>query len=188
MKLQGFLFWQPRRNLLKYFSKIAGGYLLIFLNYVIWLILLFFSYLLVRHNPNNFWQLIIVTTIAEIIERYSKKHILWPRPMYLKNKTVPRGLVRSWYNTGSFPSGHTTKTVYFFLFLLQYHLVNPLVYLAICLPLIVFRVLAGFHYPIDILGGLAIGILLWFLTKNLVFPDAANLFIKTIFDTVFFIK
>lgn len=188
MKQEGFLFWQPQKNFLKIISKTGNGYLVVFLNYAIWLLLFFSSYLLVKNNPNSFWQLLIVTFIAEAIERTAKKHPLWCRPMYKKNKTVPRGLVQSWYNTGSFPSGHAVKTIYFFLFLIQYQLVNPLAYLAISLPLIIFRILVGFHYPIDILGGFILGFFLWLLTKNLVFPDTANLLIKTVFDTVFFVK
>jgi len=188
MRTQEFLFWQPQKNFLNLVSKIGDGYLLLFLNYAIWLLLFFAAYLLVKNNPNSFWQLLVITIIAETIERFGKKHFLWPRPMYQKNKTVPPGLVQSWYNTGSFPSGHAAKTIYFFLFLIQYRLVNPLACLAISLPLIIFRVLVGFHYPIDILGGFILGFLLWLLAKNLVFPDTANLLIKTIFDTVFFVK
>ena len=188
MEPKNIFFWQAKKNFLSIFSQIAHGYLLIFLNYAIWLLLFFVSYLLVKNNPNAFWQLLTATLIAEIIERVSKKYISLPRPMFKKNQDIPKGLVSNWYNTGSFPSGHTSKTVFFLLFLIQYHVSNISFFLLISLPLIFFRVLVGFHYPLDILGGILIGFAVWALTKNIILPDSVNLLAKTVFDAVFFIK
>jgi len=78
---------------------------------------------------------------------------------------VPAGLVESWYETGSFPSGHTIKATYFFLFTLQYAVISPTIFLAVVIPLLTFRILVGFHYPVDMFGGAFIGFLLWFLVK-----------------------
>ncbi len=188
MKQTGPFFWQSKKNYLKIISRLQNGLLIILLNYSIWLFLFVISFLLIKNNYNTFWQILIATLIAEVIERSIKKFTFWHRPLYQKNKKVPRGLVESWYNTGSFPSGHTTKAVYFFLFALQYQVVNPIVFLTISLPLLAFRVLVGFHYPIDILGGAIIGITLWFLTRGIIFPASLTAIIQTIFDTVFFLK
>lgn len=188
MKQTGPLFWQPRKNYLKIISRPCYGWILILLNYAIWLFLFFISFLLIKNDINAFWQLLIATTIAELIERQSKKRPFWQRPLYKKNKKVPKGLVRSWYNTGSFPSGHTTKAVYFFLFVLQYQVISPESYLLISLPLIFFRVLVGFHYPIDILGGLLIGPVIWFFSQNITPPVFLTNITKSIFDIIFFIK
>ena len=188
MKQTGPLFWQSKKNYLKIISRPYNGLLLILLNYSIWIFLFLISFFLIKNTANTFWQILIATAIAEIIERYSKKCTFWQRPLYQKNKTVPRGLVQSWYNTGSFPSGHTTKTVYFFLFVLQYQIIDPIIYLFISLPLIFFRVLVGFHYPIDIIGGLFVGIIIWFFSRDITSPVFLTDVIKSIFDTISFIK
>jgi len=188
MKQTGPLFWQSRKNHLQIISRPLNGLLLILLNYAIWVFLFFISFLLVKKSPNTFWQILIATIMAELIERQVKKHAFWQRPLYQKNKKVPKGLVESWYNTGSFPSGHTTKVVYFFFFVLQYQIINPVFYLIISLPLIFFRILVGFHYPIDILGGLFIGIIIWLSSRNIIFPIFLTDTIKSIFDIISFIK
>lgn len=138
---------------------------MIFLNYFIWIFFVFISFLLVFHDFNIFWQLLFCTFFGEFIEKYGKSHALWKRPFFARHSHVPTGLVESWYETGSFPSGHTLKATYFFLFVLQYGVFSPYVFLAIVIPLLTFRVLVGFHYPIDMLGGAFVGFLLWFIVK-----------------------
>jgi membrane-associated phospholipid phosphatase len=94
--------------------------------------------------------------------------------MFKKGLKTPPGLVKSWYNTGSFPSGHTIKSTFFFLFVLQYQVINPSFYLIIVLPLLLFRVLIGFHYPIDMFGGFVIGVILWLISIPLTSPLFLN--------------
>lgn len=160
------LFWQPKFDLIKIFSKLPfNTYLMVFLNYAIWLFFVFISFLLVFKNYNIFWQLFIVTAFGEAIEKYGKSHALWKRPFFKRHSHVPKGLVESWYETGSFPSGHTLKAIYFFLFAMQYGVISPVIFLSIVVPLLVFRVLVGFHYPIDMIGGAFFGFVLWFLVK-----------------------
>lgn len=108
--------------------------------------------------------------------------------MFNRRKVAPKGLVNNWYKSGSFPSGHTMKATYFFLFILFATVIPIPVFLAITIPLLVFRVLVGFHYPIDMLGGVVFGIGLWLLTRSLFLPDFLTQIIKTIFNFVFFIK
>lgn len=138
---------------------------MIFLNYFIWIFFIFVSFLLVFKDINIFWQLFVCTLFGEIIEKYGKSHALWKRPFFARHDHVPTGLVESWYETGSFPSGHTLKATYFFLFTLQYGVISPVIFLGIVIPLLLFRVLVGFHYPIDMFGGAIFGFLLWFLVK-----------------------
>jgi membrane-associated phospholipid phosphatase len=90
--------------------------------------------------------------------------------------------VERWYKTGSFPSGHTMKAVFFLLFILQYQVFSPVIYLLITISLLSFRVLAGFHYPIDMLGGLVLGLSIWLTTYRLQFPPFLVNFIRTIFN------
>ncbi|MBU3935106.1 phosphatase PAP2 family protein [Patescibacteria group bacterium] len=185
MKQPGILFWQSRTNYLKILSAPFNGNLLLFLNYAIWFFLFFIAFLLVKKDGNIFWQLLLITSSAEVVERFLKRYNFWQRPLYQKTKKTPRGLVESWYNTGSFPSGHTTKLTYFFLFALQYHIINPFLYLAVSLPLIFFRVLVGFHYPVDILAGLVIGSSLWFLFHGIIFPAPAVSLVNSLFNFIF---
>ena len=160
------LFWQPSFDLLKIINKFRfSTALMVFLNYFIWIFFVFISFILVFKDINIFWQLFVVTLLGEIIEKYGKSHALWKRPFFKKHDHVPTGLVESWYETGSFPSGHTLKATYFFLFAMQYQVISPIIFLIIVIPLLTFRVLVGFHYPIDVLGGAFCGFVLWFIVK-----------------------
>lgn len=160
------LFWQPSFDLLKIINKFRySTHLMIFLNYFIWIFFVFISFLLVFKDINSLWQLFVCTLFGEIIEKFGKSHALWKRPFFKRHNHVPTGLVESWYETGSFPSGHTLKATYFFLFALQYQIISPIVFLIIVIPLLSFRVLVGFHYPIDMIGGAIFGFILWFLVK-----------------------
>lgn len=162
------LFWQPQFDLIKIINKFKySTALMIFLNYFIWVFFVFISFLLVFKDINIFWQLFIATFFGEIIEKYGKSHALWKRPFFKRHTHVPTGLVESWYETGSFPSGHTLKATYFFLFAMQYQVISPIIFLLIVIPLLTFRVVVGFHYPVDMIGGTLIGFVLWFLVKML---------------------
>ncbi|MDP4010183.1 MAG: phosphatase PAP2 family protein [Candidatus Shapirobacteria bacterium] len=188
MKIKKIFFWQPQEDILKKLLSInLGKFLVIFLNYSIWVFLFFVSYLLVKKDPNIFWQLLLATIIGEIIEQLVKKQIYWRRPLFERKDKTPPGLVDRWYKTGSFPSGHSIKAVFFFLFILQYGVIHPLTFSLIAIPLILFRVLVGFHYPIDILGGLSIGTIIWFISRGIVFPVPLINLAKSAFDLVFFI-
>lgn len=179
-------FWQPKTDYLKkVLTHEYGNMLMVLFNYSIWYYLLFVYFLIVSKSINAFWQVLIATIIGEFIEKFGKEHKLWRRPLYKRRDDPPPGLVERWYKTGSFPSGHTIKSAFFFLFCLQYRAINPFIYLFITFPLILFRVLVGFHYPIDIIGGAFIGGLLWYLVHLLTAPTILNNFISFIFNYVF---
>ena len=180
------LFWQPKRDYLKIFDhSVFGEISLIICNYSIWVFFFIVSYLLIRYDINFFGRLFLATLTAELIERYLKKKKIWIRPMFNHRSTAPIGLVNAWYYSGSFPSGHTIKMIYFLLFIISTQVISVPLFLIVTIPLLTFRVLAGFHYPIDIIGGIIIGLILWFLSKDLIFPDFLNNFIQPIFNFVF---
>lgn len=186
--LKSVFFWQPKKDWLIWFEKTkTKRKLLVFLNYVIWLFFFYLSYLLIKKDPNIFWQLFIATIIAEFFERFLKSKIYWRRPLFEKNDNLPPGLVTKWYKTGSFPSGHTIKSLYFFLFIIQYQIFSVPLFLSIVTPLLFFRILIGFHYPIDMLGGILSGFVIWLLSKSIVLPVFFTEIVKTIFNFVFFI-
>jgi membrane-associated phospholipid phosphatase len=187
--IKSILFWQPKRDYLRWFEKtIFGKKTLIVLNYIIWLFFFFVSFLLIKTNTNIFWQILFATIIAEVIERFIKSKVYWCRPLFTRKDKTPIGLIDRWYKTGSFPSGHTIKAIYFFLFIIQYHVFSPVLFLVIVLPLLTFRVIIGFHYPIDMIGGIVVGWLIWLSSKWIILPLFLTQIIKTIFNFVFFIK
>ena len=187
--MKSVFFWQPKHDFLKTMLKSRfGKKCLIIGNYLIWTFLFYISYRLIRFQTNIFWQILVATIIAEITERFIKSKVFWKRPLFERKDPLPPGLVKSWYMTGSFPSGHTTKACFFFLFILQYHIISPAIYLSVTIPLILFRVIVGFHYPIDLLGGLIIGIIAWYLVHQLTFPPVLVESIRPIFNFVFLIK
>lgn len=186
LKKYPILFWQPRLDYLKLLeSSQSGKTLLIVLNYAIWFFFLYLSILFVGHDPNVFWQLLAATVLAEVVERFIKKKVYWRRPMFIRHDITPVGLVDKWYQSGAFPSGHTIKATFFFLFLLQYPVFDCYLYLLIVFPLLFFRILIGFHYPIDIFGGVLIGFLMWLSTFKITAPSFAVNFIRIIYDFVF---
>jgi len=189
MNLRKLLFWQPKFDLLRLLNRSQiGKVFIVFFNYGIWVFLFLVSYLLIKGNTNIFWQLLIATIIGEVIEKYGKSHALWRRPLYQRNDATPTGLVDRWYKTGSFPSGHTIKAIYFLLFIIQYHTMLPINYLLVVVPLISLRVLIGFHYPLDVLGGAIFGALIWQLAKGIVFPEYLTQIVRAIFNFVFHIS
>ena len=180
------IFWQPQFDLLGFIlKKKAGSFKIVFLNYLIWFFLLFVCYLLINQQPSLFFSILIAMVISEIVERFGKQHALWRRPFFKRHQHTPPGLVESWYKTGSFPSGHTIKAVYFFILNLQFLVISPLVYLAVTLPLLIFRVLVGFHYPVDILGGLIICWGIWLFSSLFPSPEILTNLIQIIFSFVF---
>lgn len=183
------LFWQPSRNFFCHFSSSElGRRLLLVSNYAIWILFFYVSFLLVKNNINTFWQILIATLISEIVEKYLKIKTLWKRPFCHSLNQLPKGFIKTWYQNGSFPSGHTIKATFFLLFILQHAVFHPILFLGLTAPLLVFRVLIGFHYPIDVFGGAGLGIIIWFLVRELQFSPFLLNFTRIIFNTIFFIR
>lgn len=186
MKPSSIFFWQPRLDILKLLQKsLLGKVWVIILNYSIWFFLFYLSYLLIRFDTNIFWQLLVATIVGEVVEKYGKSHALWPRPLYKRKDATPFGLVDHWYQTGSFPSGHTIKATFFLIFILQYPVFSWPIYLLIVIPLLFFRIIVGFHYPIDMLGGSLVGSAIWFLSHSLLLPESITNVVRVIFNFVF---
>jgi membrane-associated phospholipid phosphatase len=189
MDVKKILFWQPKKDYLRWFQKTyPRKKFLIILNYIIWFFFFYISYLLIKSNTNVFWQIFFACVIAEFIERLVKRKIYWRRPMFEHKDKTPVGLVDSWYKTGSFPSGHTIKAVFFLLFIIQYSVFPISLFLAVTVPLLTFRIIIGFHYPIDILGGIILGIVIWFVSKGIILPECLTNIIRQIFNFIFLIK
>jgi undecaprenyl-diphosphatase len=185
-----FLFWQPPTDWFKVISqKKHGSIFLVFFNYFLWLFLFYVSYKLIKQNTNLFWQLLVATVFSEVIEKLLKKQVLWRRPIHLRDNCVPNSMIQSCYKHGSFPSGHSIKIAFFFVFILQNSGSFPVLpYSVITLFLAFSRVILGLHYPIDLLGGFIIGGILGMSIGQINFPIFLIEFIRPIFNFIFFIK
>ncbi|OGL53252.1 hypothetical protein A3K55_02060 [Candidatus Shapirobacteria bacterium RBG_13_44_7] len=186
--LKKLLFWQPKKDYYHFLSNHSlGKNLLVSTNYLIWVFLFYVSYLLIKNQTNIFWQLLIATIASEVIEKILKLKDYWKRPAFTNGNQVARGLIKAWYTKGSFPSGHTIKAVFFLLFILQYPVISLPFFLLVIIPLLAIRVLIGFHYPIDVLGGIVFGIVIWFFARLISAPLWLNQITTSIFNLVFFI-
>ncbi|MPM24607.1 hypothetical protein SDC9_71090 [bioreactor metagenome] len=184
------LFWQPKTDWFKVLaSKKYGRYSLLTLNYCLWLFLFYISYLLIKTDINIFWQLFFATIISEIIEKILKSKQFWPRPLHLRQNVLPKGILKGWYLKGSFPSGHAIKVFFFLVIILQSVISFPLlIFVLITTTLLFSRVILGLHYPIDIVGGIIIGLLIGFFVTQLHFPQLMLNFVQPIFNFIFLIK
>lgn len=183
------LFWQPEIDFFHHFSRTKlGPKAVVVSNYLIWFFLFYISYLLIRSRINIFWQLLIATVISEIIEKKLKIKKWWFRPLVKRQHQIPAGLLTKWYQIGSFPSGHAIKATFFFLYLVQYAPIFSLpAYFVTVFFLVAIRIPLGFHYPIDLLGGIFFGIICWYVSHAVVFPEVMNQIIQPIFNFFFFI-
>ena len=188
MTIKEFLFWQPKKDYFNQMCKnLIGKNILVSLNYIIWIFLFYISYLLVKNNINIFWQLLLATIISEIVEKYLKTKKIWYRPVHQKKNAIPNGLIKHWYKNGSFPSGHTIKAVFFFLFILRYPVFSPILYWTIVAPLLFSRIILGLHYPIDVYGGAIIGVGIYLLSLPVNMPSNINNLIQKIFNFIFYV-
>ncbi|MFZ2153602.1 MAG: hypothetical protein WAV41_06155, partial [Microgenomates group bacterium] len=74
----------------------------------------------------------------------------------------------------------------FFLLLLLHYQLFFLAFILVIVPLLYFRVLIGFHYPIDIIGGIVIGAVIYFLVTYIQMPPVINQYIQNIFSVIFY--
>ena len=119
-----------------------------------------------RHHPKKFFQEVSITTVTVLvawgISAILKIIVHAPRPFV--GRGIPNAFMVQDYT--SFPSGHATL---FFAIATAVFLYNrktgSLLYL-FATVIAVFRVIAGIHYPIDVVVGAGIGVGIAYLVHS----------------------
>jgi len=157
--IKNFLFWQPVNfgfNLIIFF----------FSHWFLWLMIFGLTGWFLWKKKYRlfvwFWGMLVA---SEIIEAAIKYFSPWPRPFYTNGITPPDWV--GGYSEGSFPSGHGMRSVIVLCFLWREN--KKLFWLF--LPGVVLvnggRILFSLHYPIDIIGGIILGLVLVCFYKRL---------------------
>ena len=134
-----------------------------FADYAVFLLFALLPVLWVQKKREMVLHAVISAFVAWLIGRFLKDFFAVPRPFVTKGSTPLAG----YFSDGSFPSNHTAAafaiSVSIFLHKHKWGILLIIFSLAIGLS----RILGGVHYPLDILGGIAIGSLVAWLAHRL---------------------
>ena len=127
--------------------------------------------LFIRKKPDLVWSGIAATLIATLFVNLLKYYIVSPRPPSVIEKDMINIIGPALYSH-SFPSGHTV-TIFTLAGLLIFYFKTFLTRLAlVCFALVIgiSRIAVGVHWPADVLGGAAFGIIsatagYWIISK-----------------------
>ncbi len=139
--------------------------------YLVYFSVLIVPYLWLRKEKHDLIRILITVVAAFAVSEALKTYFAIPRPFVTEGFTpLVNVSPRDFY--GSFPSGHTTflaalGSAIFFTEKLPGTLV-----LLLGVLVGIGRVLVGVHYPVDILGGFAIGVVVagFFKALHEIFP------------------
>lgn len=133
---------------------------------VYWLVAGLFAFLIFGKDKKRELKMIILSTISVVLSRLIITEII--RYFYFVSRPFINNVVYQLLfheTSGSFPSGHAAfffalaMAVYFF------HKKWGIVFFTGAILIGISRIIAGIHWPIDILGGAIIGILSAWLVK-----------------------
>ncbi len=124
-------------------------------------------FLVLMQKKKEILMVFFIGIIAYLFDIILKYIIHTPRPFDVFSQVHPL-FAESWY---SFPSGHATffMALAFSLFFL--HKKAGYVFMFFALLIGIARIIAGVHFPIDILGGFCIGFLVAFLFKKIEYKN-----------------
>ena len=158
-------------------SKIFDDIVIFFAVYFPYLVIYFAGFFLLVHhdvlkaeNPFQVFlqkkkEILLVFfsgILAWLVDTVLKFLIHTPRPFDVFTQ-VHSLFAESWY---SFPSGHATFFMALAVSIFLSHKKVGYVFMLFALLIGIARVIAGVHFPIDILGGFVIGALVAFFIKN----------------------
>lgn len=152
-------------------SPIADWLFVFFADYLSYLLVFVFIILFFKTSGNIRWKFLITTVVSSFFARFIVTEVIRflyhrPRPfsVWHVNQLISE-------NKWSFPSGHA---VFFFAIAASIYFYNRkwgIIFYIAAFLIGVARVIAGVHYPTDIVGGAFIGILcaylIYFLKVNL---------------------
>ncbi len=149
-------------------SALADHAIIFFAEYLAYVIIVVFLIWLFYSAYSKREKLVIFSSalLAALISRYgfgSTIRFLWHRPRPFVTLHVHQLIPESSY---SFPSGHAS---FFFAFSTLVYFYNKKLGVAFFIASIVMtmgRVMAGIHYPSDILGGMVVGIISAWITYS----------------------
>ena len=112
-------------------------------------------------NSTVFYSLLIALLVNEVIGSLIK--IIFPKKR--PNNQTYNNLIEK-IDAGSFPSIHASRITltYLTLFSNTDIITNKIIYILIILLVIISRILLKKHFVIDVIGGLIIGAVIWFIT------------------------
>jgi len=148
--LNGLAGQSPLFDALAVFLSVYLAYILI----AVFLILLFFS----QYSKREKTQILLVTAVSSVIARFGITELIrffYHRPRPFLDLATTQLLEN---NNWSFPSGHAA---FFFALATAVYLYNKkwgVWFFIAALFMAVSRVIAGIHYPSDIIGGALIGV------------------------------
>ncbi len=130
---------------------------------IVLLVLVFFS----RYPTREKWELLLVTFISSIVARLGVVEFIrffYHRPRPFLVLPVHQLLTDTAW---SFPSGHATFFFAMATAVYLYHKKWGIFFFGATILMTVSRVIAGVHYPSDILGGAVIGVLIAYGTFSI---------------------
>ena len=165
-------------------SPFLDGVVVFFASYLAYiLVALFFAYVFFRHSKQEKFQLFLIAGISAFFARFCVAELI--RLFYQRSRPfidIPvHQLLTS--NEWSFPSGHAT---FFFALATVLYLHNKkwgIGFFIAALLITVSRVIAGIHYPSDIIGGALIGIAVAYAVFYFVRKITATQVQKTVIPT-----
>ncbi|MEK7155203.1 MAG: phosphatase PAP2 family protein [Patescibacteria group bacterium] len=145
------------------YQPITNNLVIFFADYAIFFLFALLPVLWVKKKREWVLHAFIAALAAWLIGKFLKDFFAVPRP-YVVDGFTP--LVGN-FSDGSFPSNHTAAAfaISVSLYLHKYKWGIPLIVISLAIG--ISRILGGVHYPLDILGGAAIGSIVAWITHRL---------------------
>jgi undecaprenyl-diphosphatase len=120
--------------------------------------LLAVPYLWIRREKHDLVRILVTVVVAFAVSEALKTFLAVPRPFVVEDfQPLIEVSQRDFY--GSFPSGHATLMAAFGAAVFFTERIPGTIILLLAVAVGVGRIMVGVHYPLDILGGFLIGVI-----------------------------